>query len=165
MQSLNEIKCLQMSPKSSAVAMTYWCRPQELYQLNPASKRWSGFILASYIYRWGNSEFKGLAQGHPCFWILPGLILFIYQDASFTNANRGQPQRTSPHHPGHYEGLRVALKMKSQAVFRTQPRTGSLQSATKVQATKILLKYNLRNWGLDGRSPNSVLGNGEYSLI
>ena len=71
------------------------------------------------------------------------------------------PEETSPHHPGHYERLRMALKMKSQAVFRTQPWIGSLQAPTKVQAAKILLKYNLRNWGLDGQSPNSVLGNGE----
>ena len=59
--------------------------------------------------------------------------------------HRGQPKRTASHHPGHYGRLRVALKTKSQAVFRTQPQTGSLQSPTKVPATKILLKDNLRN--------------------
>lgn len=55
--------------------------------------------------------------------------------------HRGQP-RTSPNTLGIMGRFRVALKAKSQAVFRTQPQAAASVSARST--TKILLKDHLQ---------------------
>lgn len=73
-------------------------------------------------------------------------------NSSFRESSPGGPEHT----PWHHKSLWMAMKMTSEVVSRSQTWVGSLQSPKKVQATKLLLKSNLRNWGFDGKSPNSV---------